>query len=247
VSAHWYQTFFHGIALDLWRNAMTPETTRAEVDFIAAELTIPEGGHLLDVPCGNGRHAIEFAERGWRVTGVDLASESIAEARADAMRRGVTVEFIHADMRQLPAGPFDGAYCFGNSFGYLEEGGQEAFLAAVAGSLRPGARFGLDTGHAAESLLLNLKPEASYEFGAIAMEIRNDYDPLESVLHTGFTFTRDGVEDRRQAEARLYTVGEMGRMLRRAGFRRVAAYSSLAREPYRLGAQRLLLVSELSG
>jgi len=229
VSAHWYQTFFHGIALDLWRKAMTPETTRAEVDFLASDLAVPRGAHLLDVPCGNGRHAIEFAERGWRVTGVDLAAESIDEARAEAGRRGVAVEFIHADMRKLPAGPFDGAYC-----------------AAVAGALRKGARFVLDTGHAAESLLLNLKAEASYEFGGIKMEIRNEYDPLESVLHTEFVFTRDGVADRRQAEARLYTVGEMGRMLRRAGFRRVAAYSSLDREPYRLGAPRLLLVSELS-
>lgn len=244
MSAHWYQEFFHGIALDLWRSAMNPEITKAEVDFLESEMA--GARDVLDVPCGNGRHAIALAERGGNVTGVDLAGEWIDEARAEAARRGVAARFIQADMRALPAGPFDGAYCFGNSFGYLEEGGDEAFLAAVARTLRPGARFILDTGHAAESLLLNLKPEASYEFGGIAMTIKNDYDPLASVLRTGFAFTRDGVTDRRQGEARLYTVGELGRMLGRAGFRRVAAYSSLTREPYALGKQRLLLVNVLA-
>ncbi len=246
MSSHWYQNFFHGIALDMWRRAVTPEQTREEVDFLTQELAIDPGGHLLDVPCGNGRHAIEFASLGFRVTGVDLSSEFIAEARGEAERRRVAIEFVESDMRTLPAGPFDGAFCFGNSFGYLEEGGAEDFFAAVAHSLKPGARFVLDTSHAAESLLPNLPTTGFYELGDLTMAISNQYDPLNSLLRTEFVFTRNGTEDHRVGEVRTYTVAELGRMGSRAGLRRIAAWSSTTHAPYQPGMRRLLLVYELS-
>ena len=47
--------------------------TRGEVDFIARELGLPAGARILDVGCGTGRHAVELARRGYRVTGVDLS------------------------------------------------------------------------------------------------------------------------------------------------------------------------------
>jgi cyclopropane fatty-acyl-phospholipid synthase-like methyltransferase len=63
MQSNWYEEFFHGLALDLWRKAVTEEQTEAEADFIAGILDLPNGARILDVPCGNGRHSIELEAR----------------------------------------------------------------------------------------------------------------------------------------------------------------------------------------
>ncbi len=82
IPPNWYETFFHGVTLDLWRRAIPPEQTTAEADFLIQNLNCEPGARLLDVPCGNGRLTFELANRGYRVTGVDLAEEFIEEARS---------------------------------------------------------------------------------------------------------------------------------------------------------------------
>ena len=81
----WYEHFFSGVALDFWRNAVTyampAGQTREEADFLVSAIKLPAGGRVLDCPCGNGRHSLELAARGYRVTGIDLAAEFIAEAK----------------------------------------------------------------------------------------------------------------------------------------------------------------------
>src|SRR5258708_32624781 len=113
ISSNWYENFFHGLALDLWRKAIPPEHTKAEADFLVQALQCGAGSHLLDVPCGNGRLSRELASHGYRVTGVDISEEFIAEA--SAMAAGVLnppanaggtdltaqVEFILGDMRTI--------------------------------------------------------------------------------------------------------------------------------------------------
>jgi SAM-dependent methyltransferase len=129
------------------RQIINLEITRTEVDFLERALDIDAGAQLLDVPCGNGRHAIELASRGYKMTGLDLSEEFIAGARSATP---LAVRWVRDDMRSLPwVSEFDGAYCFGNSFGYLAWEEARHFLAAVARGLKPGARFVVETGMAA--------------------------------------------------------------------------------------------------
>src|SRR5262249_28116993 len=65
ASQPWYEDFFHGVALDLWRAVVTPAQTRDEADFIHQQLQVPPPARLLDVPCGGGRLSLELAERGF--------------------------------------------------------------------------------------------------------------------------------------------------------------------------------------
>jgi hypothetical protein len=65
-------------------------------------------------------------------------------------------------------------------------------------------------------------------------------------MFNDFTFTRDGIEDKRPSSQRAYTYRELTELLHDAGFESVAAYGSLTEEPFRLGAHRLLLVSQKS-
>ena len=52
MQKNWYENFFQGIALDMWRKAVTLEQTRSEVDFLEKALQLPAGGRVLDNPCG---------------------------------------------------------------------------------------------------------------------------------------------------------------------------------------------------
>jgi len=55
-------------------------------------------GRALDLGCGNGRHAMWLAERGWRVTAVDFSSEALRQARERAAATGIDVEWVQADL-----------------------------------------------------------------------------------------------------------------------------------------------------
>ncbi|MBZ5577487.1 MAG: class I SAM-dependent methyltransferase [Acidobacteriia bacterium] len=239
----WYRSFFQGIALDMWRHAITPEMTEADVSFLETSLQVPPGGRVLDVACGLGRHSIALTRRGYALTGVDLSEESIAEARG--LAAGLPAEFLLGDMRELP-GPalFDGAFCFGNSFGYLEHDGNRAMLASVAHALRPKARFVLETGIAAESILPTLKDRFWAQMGDILFLAARRYNALESCLEIEYSFLRGGVQETRPAVSRIYTVAEIRRMCEEAGLATVSIHGSLDGGPYQLGSPRLLLVAE---
>src|SRR5215472_1332402 len=139
MQREWYESFFTPLALQFWRAVIPPEATRDEVDFAERALGLGRPGWLLDLPCGEGRHALELARRGHQVTGVDLSPYAVEQARAEAGRTGAVVDFRAGDMRAPPPGPFDGACCLGNSFGYLSHEDLRGFLRSMLAVLRPGA------------------------------------------------------------------------------------------------------------
>ncbi len=244
MQTNWWENFFHGVALDFWRAAISAEQTRAEADFINSQLQLPVGARVLDVPCGNGRLAIELGAFGFELTGVDIATEFLEEARRNADARGVNVDWRHSEMRALPwTNEFDGAFCFGNSFGYLTDDENADFLKAVSRPLKPGARFILDAPAIAECLLPVLLEKRTIQLGDLTATIDTRYDHEQGRMFNDFTFSRNGIEDKRPASQRVYTYRELTGLLRDASFETVAAYSSLAEEPFKLGANRLLLIS----
>ncbi len=249
---NWFETFFHGVTLDLWRRAIPPEQTKAEAEFLIEQLNCSPGAHVLDVPCGNGRLSFELAKRGLRITGVDISEEFIDEARlseppavAGGPNPWSNVDFILSDMRKLEGESiYDGAYCFGNSFAFLGHEQTEVFLRAVARALKPGGRFIIETGMAAESVIPDFEEQSCHEMGDLSITIKERYVAAESCIDSEYVFEHDGKRESRFAREWIYTVAEMGRMLRRAGFEVLSLYSSLNGEPYKLGSRELFIVSE---
>jgi SAM-dependent methyltransferase len=65
-------------------------------------LAIPSGSRVLDVACGSGNLAIPAARAGAKVTGVDIATNLVEQARERAKSEGVTAQFDEGDAEQLP-------------------------------------------------------------------------------------------------------------------------------------------------
>ena len=135
----WYADFFTELPNAFWRAATPPELTSTEVDFIVRVAGLRPGSRVLDVPCGSGRHALELARRGCRVTGQDISAEAIEYARKATADEQLDLDLRLGDMRTLPTDVrADAAVCLGNSFGYLEHADTRQFLANLAGLTVPG-------------------------------------------------------------------------------------------------------------
>jgi ubiquinone/menaquinone biosynthesis C-methylase UbiE len=249
IPSNWYEDFFHGVALDLWRKAIPPEKTKAEAAFLVGALECRPGSHLLDVPCGNGRLSLELARQGYRVTGVDISEEFIEEARATSNTGGTPgPQFLLGDMRRIEGEAiYDGAYCFGNSFGFLAYADMEDFLKGIARALKPGARFVIETGMTAESIIQKFEAHASYQIEDILLTINEQYLAEESCIDSEYIFERDGKAESRKAKHWIYTAAEIRRMLERAGFAVLDLYGSLKHEPFVLGSEELYVVAQRLG
>jgi SAM-dependent methyltransferase len=241
----WYRTFFSGLAVDFWRVATTPEWTLADIDFAWPQLALRPGSRVLDCPCGHGRHSIELARRGCQVTGVDISQYSLTFARRSAEQAALRIEFVEADMLDLPdLGRFDAAITLGNSFGYMDHEGTSKFVRSVAAGLAPGGRWLIDCGAAAESLLPHLQPELTYEVGPYRMRACNSYLADKSCLETEYEIACNGKTETRRNWHFVFTVAEIQRMLRAAGLTLLQIYGSNTGEPFKLGSRMLYLVGE---
>lgn len=217
VQSNWWESFFEGVAVDLWLQALPPEHTERETELLIGALAVPAGAELLDVPCGGGRLSQPLAARGFRLTAVDWSGDFLHHARSRDASHLVTWE--QRDMRDLPwRSRFDGAFCVGNSFGYLDDEGNGAFLRAVAAALKPGARFVLETPMVIESLLGQLQDRAWWKAGDVYLLVVNQYDHVRSRLDIEYTFISNGRVETRRGSHRAYSYRELVRLIEAAGF-----------------------------
>lgn len=96
--------------------AEVPET----VDNLVKLSSIGKNGRVLDLCCGVGRHSVELAMRGFRVTGVDLTRSYLDAARETAEAAGISPVFLRKDVRRfLRSAAFDLCINLYTSFGYF--------------------------------------------------------------------------------------------------------------------------------
>lgn len=141
TSAEWFAEVFDETWFKLLPDRLWPRTAR-EVQFVQESLGFAPGAELLDLGCGYGRHTLELAERGYRMSGVDLSRPLLERGAGEARRRNLDVAFMHGDMRELAFdAAFDGILCMQTTFGYFDDHTNFAVLQGMARALRPGGRL----------------------------------------------------------------------------------------------------------
>jgi SAM-dependent methyltransferase len=242
MTTEWWRDFFHGLAAAFWHRFVPPALTAAEAEFLGRQF--PPRARLLDVPCGDGRHACALARAGCSLVAVDQSSTFLDWARAAGA--GLDVAFEQRDMRDLPwPRRFDGAFCFGNSFGYLGDDGDAAFLAAVQRALRPGGTFVLDAA-TFEAVFPSFQRTRRHAAGSLVMESEVHWDPERGELRTDYVFRAGDQEERRSAFLRVRPAREVAELLHDAGFGDVRILGGLDGRPLVLGeSQRALFVAQV--
>lgn len=144
---HWFEPLAEHMGSAYLQYSFTKGTTQ-EVDALERLLDMSSGMSVLDVGCGPGRHALEFARRGYRVTGIDISATFVDIARGSAANESLDVLFERHDARHLPSrwtGAFDVVVCLcQGGFGLMVgEGEDEQVFAGMVASLAPGGRVAL--------------------------------------------------------------------------------------------------------
>lgn len=237
ADGRWWARFFEGPALELWRRAHTRDENRGEAADIARALRLIPGERVLDAPCGYGRLALELAEQGLRVSGIDAARAFVEEGLERARQRGLELDLRLGDMREPPwSREFDAAFCAGNSFGYFDDEGNDAFLRAMARALVPGGRFLLELPLAAELVGERREFRDWQLLGERLLLSEGFHDEVLGRMETTYTFVdlhrEGGALETRTASYRVYSTVELTERLRAAGFEAVEWLGDLDGTPF---------------
>src|SRR5687768_11536522 len=139
-------SFFDGYYKEIWRHIFPEKTTLAEVDFIISDGKLIPGNSVLDMMCGYGRHSLELARRGLKVTAVDNLPDYINEIREKAGIENLPVESICTDALEMQIDKeYDAVLCMGNSLQFFNEENTLQLLSTISEHLKPGGRLFINT------------------------------------------------------------------------------------------------------
>ncbi len=149
VKADWWRDIFNANYLRTDGDVVEdPEITESEIDAFLELVAVHKDTPTLDLCCGQGRHVLELARRGYtELCGVDRSHYLISRAKRLASERGLAVTFREGDARKLrfPDDRFGFVYVAGNSFGYFESAEDDvAVLAEIRRILAPRGQLLLD-------------------------------------------------------------------------------------------------------
>ncbi|MBI5091445.1 MAG: methyltransferase domain-containing protein [Candidatus Hydrogenedentes bacterium] len=149
VSPEWWSAIFNSLYLKTDADVVDDHAiTRHEIDLFSGFLNLAADERILDLCCGQGRHSLELARRGFKnVEGFDRSHYLIQRAKATAKKEGLPVKFKEGDARKLPFpnDTFDVIMVMGNSFGYFETVQDDLrVLKEMARVLKPWGRILVD-------------------------------------------------------------------------------------------------------
>lgn len=149
VKADWWKHIFNANYLRTDGDVVSdPGLTGKEVGLLENILQIQRDATILDLCCGQGRHIIEFARRGYlNLFGIDRSRYLINRAKTDARKENLVINFREGDARKLPYKDhqFTVVMILGNSFGYFEtQKDDELVLEEISRVLQPGGKLLID-------------------------------------------------------------------------------------------------------
>jgi ubiquinone/menaquinone biosynthesis C-methylase UbiE len=219
-----WEEFFDHHAPEYMDNIFT-KNTQAEIEFLVEELQLPEGSSILDIGCGTGRHAVGLAMRGYRVTGIDMSSGMLDEARKAADKANVKVELIHADASEYqPQNQYDAAICLCEGAFALIGTDEDplvhdlAILRNINRALKAEAKFVQTTLNASKKIRMYGKEDIE----------KGIFDPLTLVETSEIEYDTPEGKKSVLVREKSYVACELKLMLSMAGFETLNIYGGTA-------------------
>lgn len=242
----WYKELFATEDPARFEKYVESDTSRRQVDFVIDKLALEPGAKVLDLCCGQGRHLIDLARRGYDVVGLDLSEYMLEGCKAAAAVEGISPVLVQADMRQIGfTTEFDAIISMFASFGYLEtEDEDQRVLNAASLALKGGGSLLLDL-HNRDAQLGCLKPIEWHENsqGDLILADR-DFDSITGRINSReVTVHHDGHRSERSYSLRLYTYTELDRMLQQAGLAVHSVYGDFNCGPFHRHSRRMIVIA----
>lgn len=209
--------------------AYANDLTRGEVDFIEMALSLADDASLLDVACGGGRHALELAQRGYSVEGVDNSATLVAYATRCAYEQATRARFVQGDMRSLNyAQQFDAALVMNSSLGFFDDATNRATLKRVAQALVDGGKLLLQciNPYQVDSYLQGFRGGWHALAGGYLLH-EASFVPRTATLHMNYRFVlpAQAIDAQHPGDRiRLYGYPELVALLADAGLRPISVF-----------------------
>lgn len=245
MAKEWWKTFFDKNYIALWTARGIFDHTRKEVDFLKKEVPLKRDDRILDLCCGHGRHSIELARRGYRVTGLDYSAYELGVARKDAEKEGLKIEFIRGDARNFNLRrKFDVTINMFTAFGYGSEADDRKIIKNVVKHLKPGGKFFIEMMNLSW-LWRNYKAKDREKFGKLTATMQRDFDFLHGVNHEKRTFRMGKRKKVYDLYLRVYSLYDLAKLLESEGLK-VLNYWGRLGEPYTPDTKRMLVLAKKS-
>jgi D-alanine-D-alanine ligase len=254
VRKDWWKKIFNAFYLKTDGDVVEDhKITSYEVDIFSKILDLRPEHYIFDLCCGQGRHSIEFAKRGFeKIEGLDRSRYLIQKARSNAKKNGLICKFHEGDARNLPYPPdnFDKIMILGNSFGYFESINDDFnVLREVFRVLKPWGSILIDLTDG-EYLKHNFQPR-SWEWIDknlfVCRERSLSLDKQRLISREVITHVNKGVVVDQFYAERLYSKNKISEILEKAGFSDIKFHGIIKPESQRdqdLGMmERRILVS----
>ena len=254
VKADWWRDIFNANYLRTDGDVVEdPDITEAEIDAFLELVDVAPESCILDLCCGQGRHLLELARRGFtNLYGVDRSHYLISRAKRVARQQGFAATFREGDARKLRFrdNTFDLVYLAGNSFGYFESAEDDiAVLAELRRILKPSGQLLIDFTDG-DFLRRNFE-QRSWEWidknYFVCRERTLSRDGERLISREVITHSKKGVVADQFYAERLYNADQLGGLLSDNGFkvRQARPMSTVSKRNQDLGmmAQRIILTA----
>lgn len=173
---------------------------------------------VLDMACGSGRHAIQFARLGLDVTAVDLSENLLKEACRNAKTAAVDIEFIQSDIRKFnPSKKYDLAVNLFTSIGYFDDDEENLNVIKKAYNCLSANGFFILDYFNKNFLELNIVPTSVQKNGD-QIVIQNRFIKDNRVIKEIIFKMKNGKSKSFFESVRLYSFKELENMIIKSGF-----------------------------
>jgi 2-polyprenyl-3-methyl-5-hydroxy-6-metoxy-1,4-benzoquinol methylase len=246
ISKNINSSFFDGYYKDIWREIFPEKTTLAEVDWIISEGNLQKADHVLDIMCGHGRHTLEMAKRGLKVTAVDNLPDYIDEIKKTTKTNHLDIDAYCTDVLEIQIDQkYDAILCMGNSIQFFNEEELLRLLSVLSEHLNPGRKFFINTWSLAEIAIKNFKENAWSRVGEMMLlsECKFLFHPTRMEMNTTM-ISKDGKREEKKGVDYIYSINEMESLLNKTGFRLKEIYSIPGKKLFTVGEPRAYIVAE---
>lgn len=245
TEGHWYEDddFWQSMAPFMF-SEQSWENAPKQVDDLLTLLDLAPGGRVLDCACGPGRHSLELARRGFKVTGIDRTQRYLSLARRQADAEGLSLELVLEDMRTfVRPDSFDAVLSMFTSFGYFDDPAENLqVLRNLHRSLKDDGVLLMDMTGKEIIARIYQRRDWREQDGAFLLEERNVAEDWTR-MNSRWILLKDGAVHDYAFSHWIYSAGELGALLAECGFRQVTFYGDTSGAPYDHEAKRLVAVA----